>query len=114
MPKINLIEQHILLAVQRLQPRAHRVSIRDEIKRCHGPEYSFGALYSALQRLEWQGFLISNLGWAAQGGSGRRQLHFQLTARGQVTLGESLRALDAMRQGTPWQQAIFERAQWLH
>jgi PadR family transcriptional regulator, regulatory protein PadR len=103
---ISRIEQHILLAVLRLQPSAHGGLIQNEIKQRRGPEYSFSSIYVALVRLEAKGLLVSTLGRPISKRGGRRKLFFRLTAPGQAALAQSLCTLDAMRHGTRCQGAF--------
>jgi DNA-binding PadR family transcriptional regulator len=99
---IGLLEQQVLLAIMRLHPTAYGISIKEQIKERTGRDYSFGAIYASLDRLEEKGFVISRQGEPTAPRGGRRKLYFTLTASGQAALEETLRAIDSLRKGVRW------------
>jgi DNA-binding PadR family transcriptional regulator len=96
---LTLLEQQALLAVMRLNPNAYGVNIRDEITKRTEKEYSFGSIYTVLERLEKNGMVSSREGEATAERGGRRKTYFTITGIGQKTLQASLNAVDAMRSG---------------
>jgi PadR family transcriptional regulator PadR len=100
MDQLGLLEQYIMLAIQRLQPTAYGVSVQKELEERTGREYSTGAIYAVLDRLEGKGFVKSKQGEATAERGGRAKLYFSLTAPGQATLRASLNAFDRLREDT--------------
>jgi PadR family transcriptional regulator, regulatory protein PadR len=98
--QIGQFEQMVLLAILRKQPVAYGISIQDELLARTDREYSAGAIYSTLDRLEKKGFVKSRQGEATAQRGGRRKLYFSLTAPGQAALQASLNALDSLRSNT--------------
>ena len=81
-PVLNEFEQVVLFAIMRLGAYASGVTIREEIaaRTEHGP--APGALYTALDRLEDQGFITSRLGDAISQRGDRAKHYFQVSATG--------------------------------
>jgi PadR family transcriptional regulator PadR len=105
---ISALEQHVLLAIVALHPDAYGVSIQSHIKRRAGYEPSIGSTYAALDRLEDKGFVRSHQGEKTPERGGRRKLHFTVTAPGEATLRESLRAISSLQRGLRWGTALSQ------
>jgi PadR family transcriptional regulator PadR len=103
---IGAMEQHVLLAIVALHPNAYGVSIQDHIQRRAGYEPSIGSIYAAVDSLEEKGFIKSRQGEPTRERGGRRKLHFTVTAAGQRTLQESLRAISSLQRGLRWREAF--------
>lgn len=104
--ELTEIERLLLLAILRLHPSGYGVSIRDEIEARTNRRYSFGTIYTTLDRLEQRGYVKSREGEATAVRGGRKKLHFELTGEGNLALERSLQALDAMRAGIGWKGAL--------
>jgi DNA-binding PadR family transcriptional regulator len=102
---IGLLEQHVLLAIVALHPNAYGVAIQDHIRQRAGYEPSFGSVYSAIDRLEEKGFIRSRQGEPTPERGGRRKLYVTVTAAGQATLRQSLRAVSSLQRGLRWGEA---------
>ena len=100
MDKIGETEQLVMLAILRLQPVAYGISLQKELKLRTNREYSVGAIYAVLDKLERKGFVNSKQGEATPERGGRAKLYFSLTAPGQAALQASLKALDNLRSNT--------------
>jgi PadR family transcriptional regulator PadR len=98
--QLGQFEHMVLLAILRKQPAAYGISIQDELFARTAREYSVGAIYTTLDRLEKKGFVKSKQGEATAQRGGRRKLYFSLTAPGQSALQASLNALDSLRSNT--------------
>lgn len=96
---IGQLDQQVMLAILRQQPLAYGVSIQQEIHKRTSRDYSIGAIYAALDRLEEKGYVASKAGEPTAERGGRAKLYFNLTAPGQAALSQSLRALDRLRRG---------------
>ena len=111
---IGLLEQQVMLAIMRLHPTAYGISIKEQIKERTSRDYSFGAIYASLDRLEEKGFVISRHGEPTATRGGRRKLYFILTAPGQAALEETLRAVDSLRKGVRWKASVARLSMKLH
>ncbi|MGH7552061.1 MAG: PadR family transcriptional regulator [Longimicrobiales bacterium] len=82
-PTLGALELTILLAVARLGDQAYGLAIRRDLAARTGRDYSVGAVYTTLERLEAKGFVSSRVTepLAKRGGRSRRQ--FKVTAAGQ-------------------------------
>src|SRR5262245_11322866 len=103
---MSTIEQEVLLAAVALHPNAYGVAIADHIERRTGNQRSIAGIYTAIERLEKKGYLKSRLGESTATRGGKRKLYVTITAPGQSALQQSLQALDSLRSGTRWKEAM--------
>jgi|SRR5215831_3194363 len=103
---IGALEQQVLMAVVALHPDAYGISIQDHIRLRTGHQHSIGSIYAALDRLGEKGLVRSRLGESTPERGGRRKLYVTVTASGQATLQESLRAIASMQRGLRWREAF--------
>jgi DNA-binding PadR family transcriptional regulator len=103
---LSAIDQEVLLAAMALHPNAYGVSIADHIERRTGNNRSIAGIYTAIDRLEKKGYLKSRLGESTATRGGKRKLYVTITAPGQSTLRQSLQAIDSLRRGLPWKEAM--------
>jgi DNA-binding PadR family transcriptional regulator len=98
-PALGSLELTVLLAVARLQDEAFGLAIRRDVSERLDREYSVGAIYTTLQRLEDKGFLTSRPTepLPVRGGRSRRQ--FVMTASGHRALRHAQRVATAMWSG---------------
>jgi DNA-binding PadR family transcriptional regulator len=98
-PTLGPLELSVLLAVVRLGDDAHGLAIRRDVSERTQHDYSVGAVYTTLQRLERKGLLSSYTTEpiAVRGGRSRRQ--FTITATGQRALGEAQRVAASLWAG---------------
>jgi PadR family transcriptional regulator PadR len=101
MDQIGQLEQLVMLAILRLRPKAYGVALQKELKVRTGREYSVGAIYAVLDKLERKGFVKPKQGEATSERGGRAKLYFNLTAAGLATLQASLNVIDNLRGHTP-------------
>jgi PadR family transcriptional regulator, regulatory protein PadR len=95
--EIGPLDQLIMLAILRLHPKAYGISIQDEINIRAKREYSIGAIYASLDRMEAKGYIAGETGEVTQQRGGRAKRYFSLTAPGQATLKASLQPIDSLR-----------------
>jgi DNA-binding PadR family transcriptional regulator len=88
------LELAALLSVIRLRDDAYGASIRRDLSERAKRDYSVGAIYTTLQRLEDKGLLSSSMTEPTAVRGGRAKRRFQLTAPGHaaVTHARELRA----------------------
>jgi PadR family transcriptional regulator len=96
---LGRLDQYLLLAIIRLRSDAYGVALQREIETRANRPYSLGAVYAALDRLEERGMVKSREGEPTPQRGGRAKLYFSLTGLGQRALSQSLREMDAMREG---------------
>lgn len=90
-PELGKLQQAVLMAVATLGDEAYGLGVRREVSDVRGRDYSVGAIYTTLSRLEEKGFVES---WESEprperGGRSRRQ--YEVTAAGRRALREARR-----------------------
>jgi DNA-binding PadR family transcriptional regulator len=98
-PSLGSLELAVLLTVARLGEEAYGLAVRHELAERTGRDYSVGAVYTTLQRLEDKGLLTSHASepLPVRGGRSRRQ--FTLTAAGRRALREAEREAASLWAG---------------
>ena len=93
----------VLDAVARRSRGSHGTALLGELQEITGREWSVGALYTTLERLEKKGFVSSHWGEATAQRGGRRKRIFQVQAAGLQALESTRRlwAAIAERQSGP-------------
>ena len=89
------LELMALMAVSDLGAEAYGLGVRREVARRSGHEYSVGAIYTTLSRLEGKGWVSASMAdpQPVRGGRARRQ--FQITGAGAQALTTARRQADA-------------------
>jgi PadR family transcriptional regulator PadR len=88
---MKLLSSHdemLLLAILSLGDNAYGLTIRKEISRATGKDWSIGAIYDPLYRLEKRGYVESSLTEPTEERGGRSKRIFQITAGGNEALRE--------------------------
>ena len=98
-PSLGALELTVLLAVARLGDQAYGLAIRRDVKARAGRDYSVGAIYTTLQRLEAKGFVTSRVRepLAVRGGRSRRE--FKVTAAGHRAIRRAERLVKSVWAG---------------
>jgi PadR family transcriptional regulator, regulatory protein PadR len=96
---IGDFEQLILLALVRLGADAYGVSIRTQIEKRTGRTISAGALYTALDRMEKRGLVVSRLGDPTPERGGKRKRLYTLQPAGERALARVYETLRLMAGG---------------
>lgn len=92
-------ETLVLLAVFRLGNRAYGVEVREEIEGRTRRDVSYGAVYTALDRLERKGFVSHELGESTPERGGRARKYFRVEPAGREALRDARQALGLMWEG---------------
>lgn len=92
-------EQLLLFALLHLKDDAYGVRIREAIEARTGRLVSPGAVYTALDRLERRGLVVSRLGDPTAQRGGKRKRYYRLEPAGAALLRESQYALRRMARG---------------
>ena len=88
---LGTLELATLLAVARLKDRAYGLAVKRDLAARTGRDYSVGALYTTLQRLEDKGLLTSTHSNPLPVRGGRSRRHFALTGAGVRALRQAER-----------------------
>lgn len=92
MPKSEFLgefEQVVLLTVARLRDRAYGMGIRQEIEARTGQDVAIGSVYSALDRMEKKGLVLSQVGDPTPERGGRAKRYYRLRRPGAEALTRS-------------------------
>jgi DNA-binding PadR family transcriptional regulator len=100
-PISGSLELTILLAVSRLGDAAYGLTVRDDISVRTRHDYSVGAVYTTLQRLEEKRLVSSRLSDPLPIRGGRARREFRLTAAGEKVLRDAHRIATSV-----WADAI--------
>ena len=98
-PTVGALELAALLAVSRLGDDAYGLAIRADLSRRTGRDYSVGAIYTTLQRLEDKGLLRSRASEPLPVRGGRSRRHFSVTGAGARAIREAERNAVALWAG---------------
>jgi DNA-binding PadR family transcriptional regulator len=98
MPRLLLtdFELMILLAILRLEADAYGVLIGREIERVAGRPVVLGGVYAALERLERNAMIASQLGASTPERGGRAKRFYRVTPSGLRSVKDTRRALVAL------------------
>jgi PadR family transcriptional regulator PadR len=95
-PSVGDFEAAVLLSVARLADDAYGIRIRRDVSTVAKRDYSVGAVYTTLQRLEDKGLVESWLSDPIPVRGGRSRRHYRVTAPGHRALREARRRATRM------------------
>jgi PadR family transcriptional regulator PadR len=87
--RLGRLEEYVLLGLVCLGENAYGVTIRREIAERIGRDYSFGTIYTTLERLERKGYVSSRVGNPTHERGGRAKRYFRIEAPGIEALNHS-------------------------
>jgi len=90
MQELSKAEEIVLLAIWRVGQNAYGVTVRQQIERDSGKDYTYGTLYGLLRQLAFKGFIRKRLGDPTPKKGGRRKTYFDLTPEGKQALKEAI------------------------
>jgi PadR family transcriptional regulator PadR len=96
---LGTLELSTLLAVARLGEGAYGLAVRKDLGERAGRDYSVGAIYTTLQRLEDKGLLASRASEPLPVRGGRSRRHFRLTGAGARAIRDAERQAASMWAG---------------
>jgi DNA-binding PadR family transcriptional regulator len=97
---LGTLELAILLAVARLGDEAYGLSVRRDLTARVGRDYSVGAVYTTLERLERKGYVRSRVCGPAPTRGGRSRRQFEVTAAGGRAIAHARRAAEQLWGGS--------------
>ncbi len=92
-------EHFVMLALVCLGDHAYGVTIKEEIETRTGREIYIGAVYTALARLQKNGYVAAEIGEPTAKRGGRRKKYYRLAGPGREALRQSHDALQGMTAG---------------
>jgi PadR family transcriptional regulator PadR len=101
---MKLLSSHdemLLLAILSLGDNAYGLTIRREVSRATGKDWSIGAIYDPLYRLEKKGYVESSLTEPTAERGGRSKRVFRITSRGKEALREQKSVRDKLWRKIP-------------
>jgi DNA-binding PadR family transcriptional regulator len=101
MKHLSRSEEIVLMAVWTLQDNAYGVTIRDRIRRTTGRNWSIGAIYAPLHRLEKKGLVMTSKGEPVPERGGRSKVYYEVSAAGRAALAEARRLHEALWADAP-------------
>ena len=99
MELLGRTEEIILLTIWRLQNKAYGVSIRNELNSRTSKDWSLGAIYAPLHRLEQKDLVSTRLGDPGSKRGGRRTVLYSLTGKGKEALLDLKTVQDSLWTG---------------
>ena len=101
MNQLSRPEEQIMLSILKLKENAYCVTIREGVSDITGKDWSFGAIYVPLHRLEKKGMVESFFGDPTPERGGRRKRFYKLTTEGLKALAEVRKIQESMWKGVP-------------
>ena len=98
---LSRADELVLLAVWRLQDEAYGVPIRKHIIKMTGIEWSIGAIYDSLEKLNDWGYLDSFQSGPTPERGGRSRRYFKITDEGLTALSRIKKAVSTMWDDLP-------------
>lgn len=98
-PALGALELTILLAVARLGDEAYGLAVRRDVSTRTARDYSVGAIYTTLGRLEAKGFVVSRTTAPLPTRGGRSRRQFEVTAAGQRAIRHAERVARSVWAG---------------
>jgi DNA-binding PadR family transcriptional regulator len=96
---LGSLELATLLAVARFGNDAYGLAVRQDLSKRAGRDYSVGAIYTTLQRLEDKGLLTSHASEPLPVRGGRSRRLFRITGAGARAIRDAERQLASMWAG---------------
>lgn len=90
MKEISKAEEMVLLAVWRLGDRAYGVTIRNQILKDAGKDYTYGTLYGLFRQMDRKGYIQKAKAEPLPKKGGRGKSYFKITPSGIRALKEAI------------------------
>ena len=91
MKEISKAEEMVLLAIWRLADKAYGVTIRRQIHKDTGKDYTYGTLYGILRQMDHKGYIQKIKGEPLPKKGGRSKSYFKLTPVGIQALKNAIK-----------------------
>jgi len=103
---LSQLEQYVLLCLVRLGDEAYGVPIHQDIEERIGRSVSIATVYTALDRMENSGLVLSSLSSPSPERGGRAKRLFRLTPEGVTALQRARRVHEEMWDGVDLTAAV--------
>jgi len=90
MKEISKAEEMVLLAIWRLGDKAYGVSIRRQIRKDTGKDYTYGTLYGLLRQMDHKGYIQKIRGEPLPKKGGRSKSYYKLAPGGNRALQDAM------------------------
>ncbi|MCP4727599.1 MAG: PadR family transcriptional regulator [bacterium] len=101
MKLLSRSEEIVLLCVWKLQKDAYGVTIRKLVSEATGHDWSIGAIYAPLHRLEKKGYVKTEHGEPVAERGGRSKVYYELSEKGKIALLDIKKVHDTVWIGIP-------------
>ena len=101
MNELSRSEEIVLMAIWSLQDNAYGVAIRNRILKTTGREWSIGAIYAPLHRLEKKGLVETSKGDPLPERGGRSKVFYEVSTAGRLALAETKRIHESLWADAP-------------
>jgi PadR family transcriptional regulator PadR len=89
MKEISKAEEMVLLTILRLGDEAYGVTIRRQLRKDTGKDYTYGTLYGLLRQMDQKGYIRKTKGEPLPQKGGRGKSYFKLTPIGARALKDA-------------------------
>jgi PadR family transcriptional regulator PadR len=90
MKEISKAEEMVLLAIWRLADEAYGVTVRRQIRKDTGKDYTYGTLYGLLRQIGHKGYIQKIKGDPLPKKGGRSKAYYKLTPAGIKALKDAI------------------------
>ena len=101
MKLLSRSEEIVLLSIWKLKGNAYGVTIREQVLAVTGYDWSIGAIYAPLHRLEKKGLVKTIYGEPVPERGGRSKVYYEVTPEGREALIEIKRVHEATWDDIP-------------
>jgi DNA-binding PadR family transcriptional regulator len=101
MKLLSRAEEIILLTILKLQENAYGVAIRERLYAETGTQWSFGSIYTPLNKLTRKQFVLKRYGKPTPERGGRRKCIYEVTKKGIEALREIKTVQSSVWSGLP-------------
>jgi len=101
MKLLSRAEEIVLLAIIKLEGDAYGVAIRELLERETGKKWSFGSIYTPLNKLTKKQYVLKRYGEPTAERGGRRKCIYEMTDRGVAALREIQLIQESLWSGLP-------------
>jgi len=98
---LSRAEEIVLMAIWKLQGKAYGVTIREQVFNDTGYQWSIGAIYAPLHRLEKKDLVSTITGAPLPERGGRSRVYYEVSTEGLKDLQEIKRVTEALWNDAP-------------
>ncbi len=99
MKVLSRTEEIVLLSIWKLQENAYGVTIRKQVSKITGKNWSIGAIYAPLHRVEKKGLVRTVKSNPLPERGGRSKVYYEITLKGKKALLETKKVHDSLWVG---------------